>query len=57
MGKDYYAILGVKKDATEDDLKKAYRKAAIKWHRQLKFMHTLSEDIRFAELKCESFIV
>ncbi len=32
MGKDYYAILGVPKDADEDTLKKAYRKLAVKWH-------------------------
>ncbi|KAI8324979.1 DnaJ-domain-containing protein [Martensiomyces pterosporus] len=32
MGKDYYAILGVSKDADEDALKKAYRKQALKWH-------------------------
>ncbi len=31
MGKDYYATLGVKKDATDDEIKKAYRKLAIKW--------------------------
>ncbi|KAJ1939124.1 Molecular chaperone (DnaJ super) [Linderina macrospora] len=32
MGKDYYAILGVSKDADDDALKKAYRKQALKWH-------------------------
>nr|CEL75747.1 TPA: heat shock protein 40, putative [Toxoplasma gondii VEG] len=32
MGKDYYRILGVGKDASEADLKKAYRKLAMKWH-------------------------
>lgn len=31
-GKDYYKILGVKRDAKEKDLKKAYRKLALKWH-------------------------
>lgn len=32
MGVDYYNILKVDKNATEDDLKKAYRKLAMKWH-------------------------
>lgn len=30
--KDFYEILGVKKDASEDDLKKSYRKLALKFH-------------------------
>src|SRR5262245_42242092 len=30
--RDYYEVLGVNKDATDDDLKKAYRKLAMKWH-------------------------
>ncbi len=30
--KDYYKILGVKKDASADDIKKAYRKLAVKYH-------------------------
>jgi len=32
MAKDYYATLGVDKNAPESDIKKAYRKLALKYH-------------------------
>ncbi|MBR1827954.1 MAG: DnaJ domain-containing protein [Atopobiaceae bacterium] len=31
-GKNYYDVLGVKRDATQDDIKKAFRKLAAKYH-------------------------
>jgi molecular chaperone DnaJ len=32
MAKDFYKIMGVSKDASQEEIKKAYRKLARKWH-------------------------
>ena len=32
MGKDYYKTLGLTKGASDDEIKKAYRKMALKYH-------------------------
>jgi len=32
MSHELYAVLGVSKDASQDEVKKAYRDAALKWH-------------------------
>jgi molecular chaperone DnaJ len=48
-GKDYYDILGVKKGATEDEIKKAYRKLAKKHHPDVNKGNKDSEN-KFKEL-------
>ena len=30
--KDYYSVLGIDKNASDDEIKRAYRKMAKKWH-------------------------
>ena len=30
--RDYYEVLGLSKGASTDEIKNAYRKAALKWH-------------------------
>ena len=32
MGKDYYKILKISRNASESDIKQAYRKQALKYH-------------------------
>lgn len=32
MGKDYYRVLGIPKGASDDEIKKAYRKQALRYH-------------------------
>ncbi len=47
--RDYYEVLGVPKDATEDDIKKAYRKKAKECHPDLNPDDHQAED-RFKEI-------
>ncbi len=47
--KDYYKILGVEKSATQDEIKKAYRKLAMKYHPDRNAGNKASED-KFKEI-------
>lgn len=46
--KDYYATLGVKKDASQDDIQKAYRKLARKYHPDVN--KEPSAEVKFKEV-------
>jgi len=48
--KDYYEVLGVTKEATQDDVKKAYRRLAKKWHPDLHKDDRAQAEKMFKEL-------
>jgi preprotein translocase subunit Sec63 len=47
----YYSILGISKTATADDVKKAYKDLALKWHPDKNLDNTLEAGERFKEMQ------
>ncbi len=48
--KDYYAVLGVAKNAPEKDVKSAYRKLARKWHPDANLKNPKEAEEKFKEI-------
>ncbi|KAG8383129.1 hypothetical protein BUALT_Bualt05G0152600 [Buddleja alternifolia] len=50
MGVDYYNILKVSKNATEEDVKKSYKRLAMKWHPDKNAVNTKEAEAKFKQI-------
>ncbi|XP_073304411.1 uncharacterized protein [Primulina huaijiensis] len=50
MGVDYYNILKVSRNATEEDLKKSYKRLAMKWHPDKNAVNTKEAEEKFKQI-------
>lgn len=50
MSKNYYEVLEIDKNASEADIKKAYRKGALKWHPDKNVNNKAEAEVKFKEI-------
>jgi DnaJ-class molecular chaperone len=55
MSKNYYDILGVPRDASEQDIKKAYRKLALKYHPDKNSAEDAEEKFKVSTMRLNFF--